>query len=1776
MDSAHLAGRTNMSASKTSLPLRGYQLVEVLHEGIGFDVCRARAEATGETFVLKTALPRRANPRNVAQLKHEHAILQRIDSIRVVKPHGLIEDGGHAALVLQDIGGVALSQLLRDRGATLSFDARLNLALELTRALGDIHAADVVHKDINPSNIVVNPETLQMQIIDFSIASLLSRERAAIAVPGAIEGTLRYIAPEQTGRMNRVVDYRCDYYSLGVTLYELFTGRVPFDSNDLMELVHSHIAKIPEAPEHLDPAIPPSLSRVIMKLLAKMAEDRYQSSYAIARELRSAEDSGTADVSSHLQISQKLYGRDAEVATLLEAFTRIRGEAGGDGRSELILVAGYSGIGKSSIVNEIHKPIAARGGYFVDGKFDQFKRNIPYASMIAALRELVRQLLTESPAELAAWRDRIHASLGVNAQVVVEVIPEVELIIGAQPAVPVLGALAAKNRFNLSFRDFIRVLATPEHPLVLFLDDLQWADAASLELLEVLLTDAAIRNMLVIGAYRDNEVDASHPLELSLARLRKSETARLHTIVLAPLAAAHVLELVVDTLHCSTTAAAPLAALLLRKTEGNPFFLVQMLHEIYRRGILVFDEHSGSWRWSIEAIEALGFTDNVVELMVGKLRGFAPETQRVLTTAACIGNRFGLELLALVHGASPTETAAALWPALEAEFVQPVNVDYKAAAIGDRQSGRAAEYEFMHDRVQQAAYELTDAHEHARLHAQTGRLLLEHYRGEELEERLFDVTMHLNLGIGQLDADLRRHARALNHRAARRARDSSAYDTAAACLRAAIDLLDEDCWESNYAETLALYCDGVEIEYLNINFERAEANAEIVLAHSRTLLDKIFVYETRIQFYVSENKMQATIDLALEVLALLGITLVETPPQDFPSDAELLALPPMEDPTKLAAMRILMAMMPACYIAAPALLPTVSYTMVTLCRTHGNCDIASYAFALFALIQCGVLGNIDAGYRFGRLALEFLDRYEAKKLESKVYALFYIFVIHWKDHLREALDGLLHGVRAGLETGDIEYAGYNAIHYCTFPLFLGRDLVWLDEEMQTYERMSLKLQQQYQLYYIRMWRQLLLGLREQGCDGQHLAGSSFDERTMLANLGENRTSHATLHQARATLLYLFGHHRAAVDSSRRAREYIDATAGFVTPVIHNLYYSLALLATFSQLSEPQQREALQIVDENQAQLKAWATHAPENNQHKYELVAAERERATGSPLAALAHYERAIAGARANGYLNDEALAYERMGEALLALGHHELAQHQLGAARNLYRSWGALAKANALAAAYPQLSMSVAAPRWPSATVTTGTFSTEALDMVTVVKASQALASEIVLDKLLHSLMRIMIENVGGQAGVLLLIRNEQPTIVARATVSSQGVEVVDEVAPADADRVPMSLIHYVIRTRQEVVLNDVAQTRTFGNDRYFADHQAQSVVCAPILRQEQVIGVLYFEHSQAIGVFTPARIEVLNLLCAQVAISIENSQLYERLEEHRRTLEQKVDERTRELSDKNLDLQRSLARIREMQQQIIEQEKLASLGSVTAGVAHEIRNPLNFINNFSGLSIDLADELQHELAAVRPQLGGAADEFADTLTTLRDNLRKVCEHGERIDSIIRMMLNLSRDGTVVRERVELNSLVAEYIKLGHHGVADADDVLLETDFDDNIGTIELVRHDIGRVLLNLMSNAHYALREKRQRLGPEFAGKIRVTTRLLGDELEICVHDNGLGIPQANLDKIFNPFFTTKPTGTGPGLGLSISHEIITSVHGGTLSVRTDFGNYAEFVIRLPKAGS
>ncbi|GAB4182454.1 MAG: hypothetical protein Fur006_18310 [Coleofasciculaceae cyanobacterium] len=1891
--------------------IHNYQINTKLYESSNSLIYQAIIPQNNQPIILKVLQQDYPTPAEITRYKQEYEITRSLNLEGVVKAYDLQRYQNSLVMLLEDFGGKSLKLLMAERQFTL--EEFLVIAIKIAESLGAIHAANIIHKDINPSNIVYNPKTGQVKLIDFGISTILSKENPPLRNPDCIEGTLAYISPEQTGRMNRAIDYRTDLYSLGVSFYELLTHQLPFATHDAMELVHCHIAKQPVPPHELVGAhggapLPTIISEIVMKLMAKTAEERYQSAWGLKADLETClhqlQTSGQIsefplarqDISDKFQIPQKLYGREEEVKTLLAAFERVaagvnltsppapllqgegslsqesqthppqpplskggqtipsppapilqgegnqtppfpsrEGGLGGLGHSELILVAGYSGIGKSALVNEVHKPIVRQRGYFISGKFDQFKRDIPYASLIQAFQELVRQLLTESEAQLQTWKQKLLDALGSNGQVIIEVIPEVGLIVGEQPSVPQLGSTESQNRFNLVFQNFIGVFTDKQHPLVIFLDDLQWADSASLKLIQLLMTDPDSQYLLMIGAYRDNEVSPTHPLMQTLEQIQQTG-ARVSTITLQPLSIDCVNQLIADTVNHSIEKSKPLAELAFNKTSGNPFFLTQLLQFLYTEHLLTYNPsqslssplnkggwggeeiNQGGWQWDIEQIQAVEITNNVVELMIGKIEKLDESTQNVLKLAACVGNRFDLDVLSVVNAKSVSETAAELWSALQEGLIVPLSDDYKIPLLWNQEIEPSSNsqitpsfipnfsasipYKFLHDRVQQAAYALIPEDQKKEVHLKVGQLLLKNTKQDELEENIFEIVNQLNIGSELItqQADRDELAR-LNLLAGKKAKASTAYEPALRYLETGLGLLAAASWQHQYELTLEIHVETVEAQFLNTQFEQAEKLSAFILESAKTLLDRVKVYELNIQSYIAKQQYKEAIDTALQVLAKLGVDLPSQPDKQRIEEEQrtlklllgdkqiedLANLPEMTNPNNLAAVRILMVITSATILTHPNLYFLVTLTAVNLCIKYGNPPQAAGVYVFYGGLLCGVMEDIDSGYQFGKLSLKLLERFNVRK--ALVLHFYNGYIQHWKEPIGTTIELILEGVNNGLETGDYEFACYDAVSYCLLMFFAGYNLEKVAQKYSEFTAFIKKLKQAYPSNYIKISSQIALNLIN-GAKNQYylIEDCKAKEDIYIKTWIQERNVWLLFltYLGKTLLSYFFKTYDQAVKNAIQAEKYVASCRQYIIGGSYIFYYSLALIAQYPSSKKPKQKQFLEKVSSNQKLMKEWASHSPANYQHKYDLVEAEKGRILGRNWEAEELYDRAIQGAREQGFIHEEAIAYERAAEFYLSIGREEIGRFYLKNAHHCYTRWGAIAKVNALESEYPQILVGATHRtdnKGTTKSVTTTGGSTQSLDLSTVIKASQTLTSEIALGKLLSKLMKIAIENAGAQKGFLILDNNGKWVIEAEGVVGKDEVNVMHSI-PLDsidsATGVPLvstAIINFVVHTQENVVLNDATHEGQYTRDPYIIATQPKSILCTPLLNQGKLSGILYLENNLTTGAFTSDRVETLRILCAQAAISIENSRLYNQLEAYNQTLEVKVEERTQQLQEKNQELSLTLQKLKATQQQIIAQEKLASLGALTAGIAHEIKNPLNFVNNFAELSAELTQELLEEIENQKDRLDTeTTDYLEEILNDLTQNVKKINEHGKRADNIVRGMLMHSRGKGGDREPTDLNALLAEYINLAYHGMRAKDssfNITIDTHYDNTIGSVTVFPQDISRVFLNVINNACYAAHDKKKQLGDDFSPRLSASTKNLGDRVELRIRDNGNGIPNDIVDKIFNPFFTTKPTGQGTGLGLSISHDIIVQGHQGELKVETEVGNYTEFIIVLPR---
>ncbi|MBH8576365.1 AAA family ATPase [Nostocaceae cyanobacterium CENA369] len=1813
-----------------------YQVIEKISEGIETVVYRGWDIVNKKNVILKTLKNEYSNIEYVTEFKHEYEIANSLNLPGIIKVYGLENFQDSITLVLEDIAGQNLKQYI-DNVKVNVIDC-LKISAQIAATITSLHEKNIIHKDIKPQNIIINPKLLQVKITDFSIASRLSKENAIISNPNLLKGTLAYMSPEQTGRMNRSIDYRTDFYSLGITLYELLTSKLPFNCTDPLEIIHCHIAKQPIPPHQVNPQIPEELSNIVMKLLSKTAEERYQSGLGLKADLEICLKQllnngkienfipGQLDKFSQFTIPQKLYGRKEEIACFISAFERISA-----GKTEMILVSGYAGIGKSCLVNEIHKPVIKQRGYFISGKFDQFKRNIPYTALIQSFQELTQQLLTESTEKILVWKHKLLAAFGDIGQVIIDVIPEIEKIVGQQPFVPQLGATESQNRFNRVFQNFIQVFTQKEHPLVLFLDDLQWADLASLKLIKMLMGELDSQYLLMIGAYRDNEVRSTHYLLQTLNEIQKAGTV-VNNIILKPLKIENVHELVADSFHSTTEKTKILANLIFDKTQGNPFFLNQLLQTMYQEKLLNFDFNSGVWQWEINQIQTIGITDyDAIELIARNIKKLPKETQQVLKLAACVGNRFSIDILAIVNEKSQSKTAFDLWEALQASLILPLSENYKAPLFFDRDISSSivsqelkVSYKFLHDRVQQAAYSLIPESQKKQTHLKIGQLLLESYQTQEIEENIFDIVNHLNFGIEFIDEQSQRDKLAkLNLIASQKAKAASAYEAALTYSKVGLELLKPSSWESNYDLMLALHLESVEIEYLNTNFKRAAILTETILERATNLFDLVKAYQLQIQFYMAQNQMLQAIDTGLEAIAKLGISLSETPNKqttvaNLPQLQDLEDFPVVTDPCILAALKILVTIAGAAFITNPTKtnFPQIILTVVNLCIKHGHSPLAAHGYAYYGMLLCGYLENIDAGYHSGQIAWQILEQFQVIELKSKVYAPFYGFTIHWKEHLRETIAPLKEGIQSALELGDLEYAGYCSVHYCGHIFLSGEQLELVAQQHVSYLDLLQKFKLDFPINYIKIWHQLTLALQGLSPDKHLLFGESFDEGSMVAYLQKtkNFTTLFVVYVAKLILFYLFKDYTQAVDNAKLASEYLSGVLGMMSVGIHNLYYSLALIGLYPNVEPNIQQEYIAIINSNQEKMQLWANLAPANYQHKYDLVEAEKARILGNTFVAMEYYELAIQGAKEQRYLQEEALAYELAAEFYFSRSRDRQAIFYLKESYHAYVRWGAIKKVNELESKYPDYcplrinhessSLKASLPTTSSKISNLASF-----DLNTVFKASQAISSEIMLDDLLAKLMTILMENAGAQSSCFLLEKNGQMIIEAVMGVNNNKLLLETSIALDNTQYLPVSVVNYVVRTKESVVLGNASCEGIFVSDPYIINNQCKSILCTPIIHQSKLIGILYLQNNLTVNAFTTERLEVLKILSSQAAISIENAKLYtnlsklndnlqqanQELENYSKTLELKVEERTQELHEKNVCLQEqaqklklTLQQLQTTQLQMIQKEKMSSLGQLVAGIAHEINNPINFIyGNITHASEYIKDILhlikiyEQESPNLTPQIL-AEQEDIDLEFLLEDlpNLLSSMKVGaDRIRQIVLSLRNFSRLDEAEMKEVNIHHGIDNTLLILQHRLK-TDSVNSKIQIIKNYSCLPLVDcypSQLNQVFMNLLANAIDALEEYNSILSLEEAeinpGYIKITTELLEQNLLLIrIADNGMGMTSDTLSQIFNPFFTTKPIGKGTGLGLSISYNIIVEKHAGKISCSSIPGQGSEFLIELP----
>jgi PAS domain S-box-containing protein len=1464
---------------------------EVLWRDAGRVFCKlSRNDVDGDryAYIPITASADHSTQESVRRLTREYELRSYLDDHWSLRPLELVRERGQTLLIVDYVGGEPLDRFVREPMDVGQF---LRVAVALSGVIGKMHARGLIHKDIKPANVLVDLASGFVRLTGFGIASRLPRERQPLEAPEFIAGTLAYMAPEQTGRVNRSIDSRSDLYSLGVTLYEILTGSLPFTASDPMEWVHCHVARQPVAPIERVRNVPEAVSAITMKLLSKTVEERYQTAAGVERDLlhclsqwesRGSIDVftlGVQDTPDCLKIPERLYGRDREIDALLTAFDRI--VAGG--RPEMVLVSGYSGIGKSAVVNELHKPLVPPRGLFASGKFDQYKRDIPYATLAQAFQSLVRPLLNLGEEALSKWRDALREALEPNGLLIVDLVPELKHVIGEQEPVPELPPSEAQRRFQLVFRRFIGVFARPEHPLALFLDDLQWLDAATLDLLEDLLTRDDLRHLLLIGAYRDNEVSPIHPLMRKLDAIRQAGAA-LEDIVLTPLGRDDLCQMLMDSLHCESRRADPLAKLLHEKTSGNPFFAIQFISTLADEGLLGFEYEQGRWAWDLNRIHEKGYTDNVVELMVGKLNRLPVDTQEALKQFASVGNSAEFDMLAMAYDRSIEELHEHLWEAV------------RTGLIFRSEQG----YRFLHDRVQEAAYSMIPQDLRAAAHLRIGMLLATHTPAAKREEAIFEIVNQLNRGSHLLSSeDDREYVADLNLTAGRRAKISTAYASALKYLGAGRALLTEETWERNYSLIFWTEYLMAECELLTADMVAAENRLAMLAQHAKGGHDIAVVLRLRLTLYTTLDRSPRGMELCLEYLRRFGTDWSPTPTRDevmreysriksLVGDRqieELVDLPLMTDPDILDVLDVLTeAVTPAMY-CDENLFALVICHMVNLSLEHGNCDGSCFAYVWFAVISAPHFGAYKDGYRFGRLGYELVEKRGLVRYQARTYMSFGNMVIPWARHALEGRELARRAFDAAYRIGDLTFAAYSCTKLMTNFLTVGDPLAEIQPEAEKglafAQRVQFGLVVDLLLPQVGIIR-ILRGLTPK-------FGSFDDEQFNELEFERHLASNPTFALPEFWYLcrkvqarFFAADYATAVDASLRAQRVLYTSPSQLEVADVRFYGALSHAAYLTSAPPDQRPRHFEALKDHYREIEIWAEHCPENFENRAALVGAEIARIEGRTLEAEGLYEKAIRSAHANGFVHNEAVANEVAGRFYSARGLDTIATAYLRDARSCYLRWGADAKVRQLEELYPQIQ----GERSVLGAKETLQTAVEQLELATVIKLSEALSGETVLDRLIATIMRTAVEHAGAQRGLLILARGEDYQIEAEATTTSDGVNVVLRQEDVTTAAIPGSVLQYVFRTKEFVLLQDASDQKAFAVDEYIRDKHARSVLCLPLLKQKRLLGVLYLENNLTPHAFTPGRMAILKLLASAAATSIENTRFYGELEDREHAL--------------------------------------------------------------------------------------------------------------------------------------------------------------------------------------------------------------------------------------------------------------------------------------------------
>ena len=1847
--------------------IHNYRVIEKLDMRLGSTFYRARKADGSGTVIIEIIGAAQASPSEVARFKYAFERIRQLDVSGVIHTLDVFDCPEGIAVVREDFPGQSLHACITP--GKMPVETFLNLAVALTRTLSDIHSQGIIHQAVTPDAMLLDTSTDSLKLTGFGVSGIITHIHEKIHDPSVIKRVLPYMAPEQTGRMNCGMDRRADLYAAGVIFYELLTGAVPFPSDDPMEIIHAHIARQPVPPSEKNPAIPEAVSHIVMKLLAKNMGDRYQRGYGAISDLMECTRQwqtkgeiqpftlGRHDVAASMEVPETILGREKEVDLLAAAFDRAA-----RGGNALFLVAGPPGVGKTALINEIQKFVLARRAWFISGKAEPYKGDIPYYPFIQAFTELARQVLCEPDSRICVWKKSILQALGVNSRIITDLVTLFETIIGPQPEIPPIGPGLAHHRINYVFKEFIKVFATPDHPMVLFVDDLQWTDAASLSLIRLLSTAPEIHHLLIIGAYRDNEVNDGHPL-MQIMRNAEKNSATVNRMTLPPLPVETVHQLITTMLRCDASAAMAVSEIVHQKTGGNPFFIRQFLKMLLEERVFALAPETG-WSWDMSKLLEIRMTDNVVDFVAAKIARLPGPTLEILKRCACYGASFDLSAVAASHHLSIDAAVADLSPAVTEGLV-----DFK---------GNTGV--FSHDRIREGVYQLFPESERIRTHYAIGRYLLNAAPPKQRNETIVEIVNHFNLARPLITSpDEQFLAATLNHQAGEKALSSGAFEAAFHYFDAGIEWAEAACrdrdsfWRRDYPIALSLYSNGAEAAYLIARHDDMRRLIEHVILYSRSLTDTVPARIVLLHSLMAQNKLDEVIRSGLSLLADLGVRFPSHPkkphilqelirtkfhlrgrlPDDF------LHLPPLTDPAIKAQVDVMSTLTSTAYWTNPNLLPLIIFRLMRIFTTHGNMEYSPYVYAGYGFILCS-LGEIDIGYNYGKMALTLVDRLNLPKYRGRTLMVVNTFIRHWKESAESEIASLLEAYQRSMEQGDIEFAAHSIMVRGYTQYWLAKPLDALYDELRKTREILTRFDQKTNLHVIQIYQQAVLNLQGKAADAGTLAGEDYNETDMLPvhEKVNDQTCLINMYLNKLMLNWMFGRYAVAYELTGKVMARLEGGLGSLFYPLCFFYDSLARIRYYPHADGFLKRILLFRVAANQRKMKKWARHAPENFIYKYQIVEAERARLGGDGEAAATLYKQAIKGAGEHGYLQEAAIACECLAGFYLDNGIDEFAASYMTKAREFYQRWGAHAKVRQLNETYDRLFMMAPGlhtlSQSPDGSGPSPSSRTEdRLDIIAMMKMSQAISSEITLDKLLVTLMRVITENSGAEKALLILNRNGRFEIDAQVGGNADKINILQGIPADESDALCPGIISFVKRTREPLVLSDARASGQFAGDPYISGNAVHSVLCLPLIRQQQVIGLIYLENNLTPNAFTPSRVEMITMLSTQAANCLENAIFFEKTlaaekqaqkqrEQYQKLVESMNDGlgiidpqlqitfannalcrmtgySAAEIKQKSvidlLDeanqqrLEEEVANWAEKDRHVFEIDWIAKDGGLISTIVSPkpVYDDNGEFAGFLGIVTDVTDlkkaNAEKELAqaqllqsqkmeAIGMLAGGVAHDFNNYLTTilgsvdliginqnlpekLKKHIHQIRNAAQLSAALTRQLLAFGRRQMLEKTAINLNAIVSNIEKMLERLIGENIELRIRLAPD-----LKPINADFGQmeqIVMNLAVNARDAmpeggyLRLKTENIVIDEDYCHHVTDAAPGEFIRLTVEDSGAGMSREMMDKIFDPFFSTKGPGHGTGLGLSVVYGVVRQ-HQGWINVYSEPGHGTIFKIYLP----